>query len=87
MTAQDFVLWLQGYADAGGPAPDEAQWSAIKAKLESAVRYESDRKSPLYVVRDENLNEHFGAISEAEENTTLARSIANNWNMVKPKCR
>ncbi|MCY1291076.1 hypothetical protein D9M70_402500 [compost metagenome] len=33
MTAENFVYWLQGFAELNGQAPNEAQWQSIREHL------------------------------------------------------
>lgn len=45
MTPEQFVYWLQGYAEISGSAPTEEQWQVVKDHLQLVFK----KETPAYL--------------------------------------
>ena len=55
MTPDQFVYWLQGYAEINGCAPSEEQWQVVKDHLQLVFKKETPAYPPMLLDRGTNL--------------------------------
>lgn len=46
MTPEQFVYWLQGFAEVNQKAPNDAQWTIIKDHLQTVFKKETPNRMP-----------------------------------------
>lgn len=52
MTPEQFVYWLQGYAELGGPVPTPEQWQIITDHLKHVFDKRTPSRTPVQLPLD-----------------------------------